>query len=83
MNKQFQRIEGSTRYVKIENTVYDTIPKDSTPTKVICECLFCGERFGGNATGKCAIYCSNCKTKENRNKIQDENNKINENRQNR
>jgi hypothetical protein len=77
MDKKITRVDGTTRYVKIDNTIYDTVPKDTTPTKVICECLFCGERFGGNAVGKCAIYCKNCRTKEAREKITEENNKIN------
>lgn len=71
-NKKVEHIQG-TRYVKIDNNVFNTIPKDTTPTKTICECLFCGERFGGDANGKCAIYCKNCKTAEGRKKTQEEN----------
>ena len=76
MDKKIQRIEGTTRYVKVNDTVYDTVPKDTTPTKVICECLFCGERFGGNVAGKCSLYCKNCKTLEQRKAISQENEKI-------
>jgi len=74
-----QRVAGTTRYVKINNSIVDELPKDTTPTKVICECLFCGERFGGNVAGKCAMYCSNRKTKENRVKLAEENERIRKN----
>jgi hypothetical protein len=75
MEQKPQRIEG-TRYVKIGHNVFNTIGKDDTPTKTICECLNCGDRFGGDANGKCAIYCKRCKTAEGRKQIQEENDKL-------
>lgn len=73
--KKIERIAG-TRYVKINNKVFDTVGKDDTPTKTICECLNCGERFGGNVSGKCAMYCKNCRTQPERDAIDKENKKI-------
>ena len=74
--KKVEHMAG-TRYVKIDNSIFSTVPKDNTPTRTICECLFCGERFGGDANGKCAVYCKNCKTKEGRVKLAEENGRIN------
>ena len=45
------------------------IPKGA----VICECCHCGERFG-SMNGTCAVTCKNCRVKEQR-KIMDEQNR--------
>jgi hypothetical protein len=68
--KKVERIDG-TRYVKIGNSVFDTVGKDAPSMQTICECLFCGDRFAG-ASGKCSIYCKRCKTAESRKDVQDE-----------
>ena len=68
------RIEG-TRYVKIGTGVFDTAPQDKNKLKTICECLWCGERFGANVAGQCAMYCKNCKTKAGREAVQQANEK--------
>lgn len=47
-----------------------------TPKGVIGECSFCGDRYAGNQSGKCALYCKNCKTKTGREKIWEENKAI-------
>jgi hypothetical protein len=45
----------------------------------ICECVNCGERYGAPAgSDKCAMYCKNCKTADQRKKVNEENNKIRE-----
>ncbi len=76
MEQKIEKIEG-TRYVKIGDSIFNTISKsDSVSSKVICECLFCGERFGGDANGKCAVYCKNCRVKENRAEITRQNEEI-------
>ena len=46
------------------------------PKGTICLCCHCGERYGGNAAGGCALYCSTCKTKPMRDKIDEENEQI-------
>jgi hypothetical protein len=75
MEEKAIRIEG-TKYVKIGDSIFNTAPKDPNTPRVICECVFCGERFGANAAGQCAVYCKNCKILESRKKITEENNKI-------
>jgi hypothetical protein len=75
--KKVERIEG-TRYVKIGDSIFNTQAQPEAHLKTICECLFCGERFGGDANGKCSVYCKNCKTIEGRRKITEENKKIRE-----
>ena len=70
-----ERIEG-TRHVKLNNTVYSTVAKDAPTLKTICECLWCGERFGGDVSGKCAMYCKNCRTAAGRKEVTDANNLI-------
>lgn len=73
--KKIERIQG-TRYVKIGDSIFNSAPTDKNTMKTICECLFCGERFAGDANGKCAVYCKTCRTIEGRKKITEENNKI-------
>jgi hypothetical protein len=75
--KKVERIPG-THYVKVGDSIFNTIPKDTEPKKVVCLCLYCGEKFGGNAAGQCAVYCKNCKTIENRKKMTAENKVIDE-----
>lgn len=45
------------------------------PKGVICECIWCGDRFG-SANGTCASYCKECRTAEGRKKIKEANEKI-------
>lgn len=53
--------------------------EDDTPKGTICLCLHCGEKFGANAQGKCAITCKRCKTEESRQAMCKENKEINKN----
>lgn len=46
------------------------------PKKVICLCSWCGSRFGGDVSGKCAMYCKFCKTAEARRELKAENDEI-------
>ena len=73
--KKVERIPGTT-YVKIDNSVFNTVPKDASQTKTQCLCLWCGDKFGGNAAGQCAIYCKNCKKVEQRKQMKEENEAI-------
>jgi hypothetical protein len=50
--------------------------KSDSPKGVICECIHCGDRWGAGASGKCALTCKNCGTKEGRERIRKENAKI-------
>jgi len=68
-------IQGSSQYVMEGDSVKSIFKKDDTPTSVICECTWCGERFGSNG-GKCALYCKSCKTVEQRRKVREENEQI-------
>jgi len=70
--KKVERIPG-THYVKIDHNIYNTLPADAEPKRVICLCLFCGDKFGGNAAGKCSVYCAKCKKAENRKQMMEEN----------
>jgi len=70
--KKVDRIAG-THYVRIGHSVYNTLPANTEPKKVICLCLFCGDKFGGNAAGQCAIYCAKCKKAEARKSMLEEN----------
>ena len=63
--KKVTRIPG-THYVKIDSSIYNTLPANTEPKKTVCLCLYCGEKFGGDANGNCSIYCKNCKKVENR-----------------
>lgn len=45
---------------------------------VTCLCTHCGEIYGANAGGQCALYCKDCRTAEGRKKIDAENAKIRE-----
>lgn len=45
---------------------------EELPKTVICLCMNCEDRFGSN-NGACAMFCRNCKTKEDRAKINKEN----------
>jgi hypothetical protein len=56
---QFQRFKESQK-------------RPDSPKGVICECVICGEHWGGGATGKCAQTCKNCRTVQGRNKIYDQ-----------
>lgn len=42
-------------------------PAKAEKLKTVCICLHCGNRFGGDANGKCALTCKNCRTEEARN----------------
>jgi len=75
--KKVERIPG-THYVKIDHNVFNTIPANTEPKRVICLCLFCGDKFGGNATGQCSVYCAKCKKSENRKAMLEENKRIDE-----
>jgi len=70
--KKVERIPG-THYVKIDHSVYNTQPNNEPKMKTICLCLFCGDKFGGNAAGQCSIYCSKCKKAEARKSMLEEN----------
>jgi len=74
--KNYTRVAGTTRYIKMGDMVCDTIAKDAPALKTICECLWCGDRYGADASGKCKMYCKNCSTKEGRKKIREENEAI-------
>lgn len=45
------------------------------PKGTICLCMNCEERFGSN-NGVCAMFCKNCKTKEQRAAMKEENDEI-------
>lgn len=45
------------------------------PKGTICICMNCEERFG-SSNGVCAMFCRSCKTKEDRNKMKEENDAI-------
>ncbi len=45
------------------------------PKGTICLCMNCEERFGSN-NGVCAMFCKNCKTKEQRAAMKAENDAI-------
>jgi hypothetical protein len=45
------------------------------PKSTICLCMHCEERFGSN-NGTCAMFCKNCKTKEQRAEITRQNKEI-------
>lgn len=45
------------------------------PKSTICTCMNCEDRFGSN-NGVCAMFCKNCKTKEQREAMRVENEKI-------
>lgn len=79
MEEKITYVEGTDKYVRKGNSVYKVFKETDTPKKVICECLWCGERFGANSAGQCAIYCKRCKTAEGRQKIKEENDKIKSN----
>lgn len=51
---------------------------EETYKGVICSCYHCGERFGANS-GQCAIMCKNCRTADQRAKMDAENKEINPN----
>lgn len=70
--KKVERIPG-THYARIDHNVYNLLPANAEPKKVICLCLFCGDKFGANAAGQCSIYCTKCKKAENRKKLMEEN----------
>lgn len=42
-------------------------PDKGEKLKTVCICLHCGNRFGGDANGKCSLTCKNCRTEEARN----------------
>lgn len=44
--------------------------KPEIPKGTICECSVCGERWGAGV-GKCALTCKNCRTKEGRQRVYD------------
>jgi hypothetical protein len=46
------------------------------PKKTICLCCHCGERFGGDANGNCALFCKSCRKSEDRKRMDTENKKI-------
>jgi len=46
------------------------------PKKVICLCSWCGDRYGGDVSGKCAMYCKNCRTADARRALKEENDAI-------
>jgi hypothetical protein len=75
--KKIERVPGTT-YVKIDNSVFNTVPKEVSQTKAQCLCLWCGDKFGANAAGQCAIYCKNCKKVEGRKQIKEQNEAIDE-----
>jgi len=68
----YKRVDGTANYVIKNNTVF-RINKDDKPLKTICLCLFCGEKFGANSAGQCAVYCSACRSKEQRDKTAEAN----------
>jgi len=70
-----RRVEGTSNYAIKNNTVF-RINKDDKPLKTVCLCLFCGEKFGGDASGKCKVYCKFCEKKENRDQMAKENEEI-------
>lgn len=56
--------------------MYSSRPKSmdsALPKSVICECGWCGNRYGGDSAGRCAFYCKTCSTAEGRAKIKEEN----------
>lgn len=69
------RVPGTSNYAIKNNTVF-RINQEEKALKTVCLCLFCGEKFGGDANGKCAIYCKNCRTKEQRDQMAKENEEI-------
>ena len=73
--KKIERVPG-TNYVKIDNSIFNTVPKDESQTKTQCLCLWCGDKFGANAAGQCAVYCKNCKKVSERKALREENEKI-------
>lgn len=45
---------------------------EALPKSTICLCMNCEDRFG-SANGVCAMFCKNCKTKEQREAMRREN----------
>ena len=41
-----------------------------------CMCTHCGEKYCGNASGGCALFCSNCRTADARKDMCNENRKL-------
>lgn len=54
--------------------MYEKAPKkeEAGPTGTVCLCGWCGDRFASNS-GKCAFYCKNCKTADQRKALKAEN----------
>ncbi len=48
---------------------------EELPKQVICLCMNCEDRYGSNS-GKCAMFCKNCNTKEKRAAMAAENEKF-------
>ena len=59
-----------------DSKVNDILKTTQNKLKVICQCAHCGERYGGNVSGGCAMYCGTCKTKPQRDAIDKANKQV-------